>query len=71
MAIQVGDLVRGQSNEIMSATYIGKVIEKCEETVHILILILNYAPTDRFTVHELMQRILVNSQQLRAISLTK
>ncbi len=69
MAIQVGDLVRGQSNEIMSATYIGKVIEKCEETVHILIL--NYAPTDRFTVHELMQRILVNSQQLRAILLTK
>ncbi|MSD84524.1 hypothetical protein GKC32_08645 [Lactobacillus curvatus] len=69
MAIQVGDLVRGQSNDIMSATYIGKVIERCEESVHILIL--NYAPTDRYTVHELMQRILVDSHQLRTISLTK
>lgn len=69
MTIQVGDLVRGQSNDIMSATYIGKVIERCEESVHILIL--NYAPTDRYTVHELMQRILVDSHQLRTISLTK
>ncbi|UNC21155.1 hypothetical protein FXV74_03730 [Latilactobacillus sakei] len=56
-------------NEMMTEPYLGKVLEKCEETVHVLIL--NYMPNDRFIVHELMQQIIVNSQQICRISLTR
>ena len=69
MTINVGDLVRCQANEMMTEPYLGKVLEKCEETVHVLIL--NYMPNDRFIVHELMQQIIVNSQQICRISLTR
>jgi len=69
MTIVVGDLVRCQSNELMTETYIGKVIAKWDHSVHVLIL--HYAPNDRHVVHELMQRIIVHRQQLSNISLTK
>lgn len=69
MAINVGDLVRCQANELMTEGYIGKVLSRCEQSVHILIL--NYAPDDRHIVHELMQRIIVNRQQLQTISLSR